>query len=188
MYFYMWRNAQLEQVEERVKQQQLSLQPYRALKTLEMEIAVTAVPTLVRLPYPAVFEDFKLNITNDDFEDGSSNAGSHSSAGADNGNSSDDSAHAGSDLGRGSSGDEESCSDINESNKDKRGSGGDANDDDNAANGDDDDSGLKISAWDITASEALPGLRILHLSFFHFTLLRTPAVMSLRARAPISKS
>ncbi len=195
MYFYTWRNAQLKQVEERVKQQQQSLQPYRALKSLETEVAATAMPTLVRLLNPSVFENFKLDITNDDFEDGSSEAGSHSSAGAGHGNDSGDTAlDASDDTGDVIAEDDDEPSGENDgSNEDENGGGGDADHADDAVD-DDGDSDIEITAWDITASQALssiavhlPRLRVLHLSFFQYTLLRKPAVMSLCALANLEE-
>jgi hypothetical protein len=202
MYFFTWRNAQLEQVEERVKQRQQSLQPYRALKSLETEVAATAIPALVRLLNPSVFENFKLDVTTHDFEDGSSDAGSQSSAGAGHGNASEETAlNASGDAGDVTSedddddDDDEPSGENDKSNEDEDGCGRNAGDADDAADdNDDDDSDTEITAWDITTSEALlssaahvPRLRVLHLSFFHYTLLRKPAVMSLCALASLGE-
>jgi hypothetical protein len=75
---------------------------------------------------------------------------------------------------------------INESHKDKSGSGEDAVAAADAATNNDIDFFIRIVAWVNTTGRALsfisahlPRLCILHLSFFHYTLMHMPAVISL---------
>jgi hypothetical protein len=168
---YCWRVAQLEQIEQDAQRQAPKETPFRALTSLSTGIAAAATPRLLCLLNATEFRFLALRLTDHGLEDESGADIAPSNGGS--GDATPASSPASTNEGATDAG-------VGETASGQDGEGA------NAAH--------RQSAWDVAANAAVAsmasfgrGLRVLELSFFRYTFLRRPALMSLCALTGLEK-